>query len=63
MEGRGPGLWREVIVTGIQWETIEGVKGDSEIRIDVELEGSTQEAGHVGDGVAVGDLDELETCC
>ena len=44
---------------GSQWETIEGVKGDSEIRIDVELE----EAGLVGDGVAVGDLDELETCC
>ena len=63
MEGRGPGLWKDVDVSGIQWDTMEGVEGDSEMLINVELESNLHKAGLVEDGVADGDSDELETCC
>ena len=48
-------------MTGSQWETIEEVKEDSDMLINVELESDLHESGLVGDVVTAGDIDELET--
>ena len=48
-------------MTGSQWETIEEVKGDSDMLINVELESDLHESGLAGNVVTAGDNDELDT--